>query len=135
MFKRNNYRKGVFLMPRGDGTGANGIRFNDEGRCGFLRREFSAWFMRIPPWQGSFGRGRGFYARGGGRGRRGFYGVPGWQRMSGLAYDGHTHKLRRLRAEQEAEMLKNESDNLRRQLEDVQNRIASLKKVRSGTGE
>ncbi len=135
MFKRNNYRKGVFLMPRGDGTGPMGFGSMTGRGAGFCAGNSVPGYANPVPGRGSFGRGRGFYARGGGRGRRGCYGVPGWQRMSGLAYDGAYSYAPEITPEQEAEMLKNESDNLRRQLEDVQNRIASLKKVRSGNGE
>jgi len=87
-----------------------------------------------------FGRGRGFYGRGGGRGRRNWYyatGLPGWQRASmGMpAFGGAYPYAPEMTPKQEMDILKNEADFLKKQLEDVQSRIETLEKVQTEKSE
>jgi hypothetical protein len=93
--------------------------------------------MNPIPGRGSwgFGHGRGGLGRGGGRGWRHWYyatGLPGWARigygmpaygMWPMPYD------QELAPEAEMEMLKEQSEILKSQLEDIQNRISTLEKA------
>jgi len=79
--------------------------------------------------------GRGYFGRGGGRGRRNcFYatGLPGWQRASmGMPAFGGTYPYTpEMSSKQEADILRNEAGFLKKQLEAIQGRIETLEKVK-----
>jgi hypothetical protein len=77
------------------------------------------------------GRGPGWYGRG--RGWRHWYqatGLPGWAR-AGYAYSGYANPCV---PEQEVEVLKQQAEALKVELEEIQNRIEFLEKSRKTTG-
>jgi len=90
---------------------------------------------------GYFGRGRGFFGRGGGRGWRNWYyatGLTGWQRalMRMPAFGGWVYPALypygpEITPKQEADILKNEATALKEQLEDIQSRIETLEKAQT----
>ena len=132
--------KGVFDMPRGDGTGPMGLGPMTGRAAGFCAGYNTAGYMNPIPGRGYAGTGRGFFGRGGGRGRRNWYyatGLPGWQRASmGMpAFGGAYPNAAEITADQEVDILKNEADILKRQLEDIQNRIEMLNKVQAKKSE
>ena len=104
-------------MPGFDGTGPRGAGPMTGGGRGFCAVPVSAG---ISPFAGRMLGGRGFLGRRGGRGHRHcFYatGRPGWARASyAVQYD----------SKDELTALKEESDMLKRELEDVQRRIVSM---------
>lgn len=107
-------------MPGFDRTGPIGMgpmTGGGRGFCASLRPGMAAQpFMR------------GFFGRGGGRGRRNWFyatGLPGWQRAaSGLPAFGWT-------AREGKEALKDQVEFLKGQLNELQNRIATLEKEES----
>jgi hypothetical protein len=81
--------------------------------------------------------GRGFFGRGGGRGRRNWYyatGVPGWARAQagypawgrGAAFYPHAPELT---PQKEAEMLKNQAQAMQEEMNRVNERIKELEKL------
>jgi hypothetical protein len=123
-------------MPRGDGTGPAGLG-PMTGRAAGYCAGYSMPGYTNPIFGGGFGRGRGFYGRGGGgRGFRNMYyatGLTGWQRasMGGPAFAGAYPYAGEVTPKQETDILKSEADLLKRQLEDIQGRIDSLEKAQS----
>ncbi|NLB34585.1 MAG: DUF5320 domain-containing protein [Elusimicrobia bacterium] len=84
---------------------------------------------------GGFGAGRGFgYARGGGGGwgyRNRYYasGVPGWAMEEGMyPADGPAYYPTEVTPEEEAEVLKRESDYLKEELKVITDRLKALEK-------
>ncbi len=132
--------KEVFNMPRGDGTGPVGLGPMTGRAAGFCAGYSAPGYMNSIPGRGYFGRGRGFYGRGGGRGWRNWYyatGLPGWQRASmGMPAFGGTYPYApEMTPKQEADILKNEADFFKKQLEDIQSRIETLEKVQAEKSE
>jgi hypothetical protein len=132
---KNQKSKGreVFDMPGGDGTGPVGLGPMTGRAAGFCVGYNVPGSMNLISGRGCFGMGRGFFGRGGGRGRRNRYyatGLPGWQRAStGMpAFGGVYPYAPEMTSEQEADILKNQADALKRQLEDIQGRIETLEK-------
>jgi hypothetical protein len=136
----NNKQEEVLDMPRGDGTGPTG-RGSMTGRAaGYCAGYDAPGYMNSVPGAGYFGRGRGSYGRGLGRGFRNRYyatGLFGWQRASmgmpdfvsaAYPYQGN------MTSEQEAGILKNEADVLKKQLDDINNRIEALEKTQTDQG-
>jgi hypothetical protein len=117
-------------MPRGDGTGPMGsgpMTGRGAGICaGFA---VPGYANQVPG--AGFARGRGFFGRGGQRGRRNWYyatGLTGWQR-AGLGFASVAQMnpyLSQVSPEQEADILKNEAEFLKKQLENIQQRIDNL---------
>ncbi len=114
-------------MPNFDGTGPMGQGSMTGGGRGYCAVPLSDKRQQFV--------GRGFYGRGGGRGR-GFRncfwatGLPGWMR-SGYAYptSGIYPYAPDLTPKQEMDMLKQNAEALKTQLEDIQNRIETLEKT------
>jgi len=132
--KNNDKGKEVFNMPRGDGTGPMGQGPMTGRAAGFCAGYNTPGYMSPIAGRGYAGIGRGFFSRGGGRGRRNWYyatGLPGWQRASmGMpAFGGAYPYAPEMTPKQEVDILKNESDFLRKQLEDIQGRIETLEKI------
>jgi hypothetical protein len=134
-------RKEVFGMPRGDGIGPMGLGPMTGRAAGFCAGYFAPGYMIPIPGRGYYGRGRGFFGRGGGRGWRNWYhatGLPGWQRASiGLpAFGGCVNPAlypygAEITPKQETNILKNQADFLKEQLEDIQSRIETSEKTQS----
>lgn len=132
--KNNEKRKGVFDMPRGDGTGPMGQGPMTGRAAGFCAGYNTPGYINPVSGRGYIGMGRGFFGRGGGRGKRNWYygtGLAGWQRASmGLpAFGGAYPYAPEMTPKQETDILKNEADILKKQLEDIQSRIETLEKV------
>ena len=110
-------------MPGYDGTGPRGQGSMTGGGRGYC----AVPAERVPA-GGFFRRGRG----GGGRGWRNWYyatGMPGWQRSAyGYpAYGGGTYSEPTV--DEEKEMLRSEAEALKKDLQDIQNRIQTLEKA------
>ncbi len=138
--KINNTGKGVFEMPRGDGTGPMGLGSMTGRAAGFCAGYNAPGYMNPISGRGYAGMGRGFFGRGGGRGRRNWFyatGVPGWQRatMGMPAFGGAYPYAPEVTPQQEVDILKNEADFLKKQLENIQGRIETLKKVETEKSE
>jgi len=129
-------------MPRGDGTGPAGqgpMTGRAAGYCaGYSTPGFANSFGGR-----FFGAGRGFFGGRGGRGRgyRNWYyatGLPGWQRYNaGMPAWGGTiapqvnpyigpYAGPALAPDQEKEMLAEQADILRQQIDDIQARLGEL---------
>jgi hypothetical protein len=129
--------KGVFDMPRGDGTGPMGLGPMTGRAAGFCAGYSMPGYANSVYGRGYSGQGRGSIGRGrgGGRGRRNWFyatGLPGWQRASmGMpAFGGaYPYDALEMTPKQEADNLKNEAAFLKKQLEDIQGRIETLEKV------
>ncbi|MBP7089194.1 MAG: DUF5320 domain-containing protein [Candidatus Omnitrophica bacterium] len=125
-------------MPRGDGTGPMGLGPMTGRAAGYCAG------YSVPGYVNPiFGRGRGFFGRGSGRGRgfRNWYyatGLPGWAR-GGYGYPAFDAGVNpysypygaEITPKQEADILKNEAIALKEQLEDIQSRIETLEKAQS----
>ena len=107
-------------MPGYDGTGPRGQGSMTGGGRGYCA---------VPAGRVPTGR---FFRRGGGRGWRNWYyatGMPGWQRSAyGYpAYGGGTYSEPTV--DEEKEMLRSEAEALKKDLQDIQNRIQTLEKA------
>jgi len=121
-------------MPGFDGTGPNGMGPMTGGGRGFC-----ASLPTGPTGSGVQSFKRGFFGRGGGRGRRNWFyatGLPGWQRAasgipafgrSGSPFGGGSYGPV-WTAQEEKEALKDQVEFLKNQLNELQNRIATLEK-------
>ncbi len=130
----NNTGKGVSDMPRGDGTGPMGLGPMTGRSAGFCAGYNAPGYMN-PIFGGYAGMGRGFFGRGGGRGRRNWFyatGVPGWQRATtGIpAFGGMYPYAPEITPKQEADILKKQADVIKKQLEDIQGRMEALEKIK-----
>lgn len=115
-------------MPGYDGTGPRGtgpMTGGGRGYCAVPAGRTGVGTVEGRPW-----------GRGGGRGWRNMYyatGMTGWQR-AGLGYPAYGGRAYPndpgFTAEEEKEMLKNEAEALKRELEEVQQRISLLEKER-----
>lgn len=128
-------------MPRGDGTGPMGLGPMAGRAAGYCAGYSMPGYANSILGRGYFGQGRGFFGRGGGRGRRNWYyatGLPGWQRASmGMPAFGGAYPYNgpEMTPKQEANILKNEADFLKQQLEDIHGRIETLEKSQAEKSE
>jgi hypothetical protein len=134
-----NIGKGVFDMPRGDGTGPMGLGPMTGRGAGYCAGYATPGYVNPVPSRG-FGRGFGSFGRGAGRGRRNWYyatGLTGWQRASmGIPSVGGIYPYPpEVTPKEEMDILKNEADLLKKQLEDVQSRIEGLGKIQTEKNE
>lgn len=113
-------------MPRGDGTGPWGMGPMTGRAAGYCAGYNVPGFANAGRGSG-FGRGRGFWGRGGGYGwRNRFYatGQPGWMRFT-----GPDMPMQAPNPEMEKQVLKNQAEALQAELTAVQERLANLEKV------
>ena len=136
-------------MPRGDGTGPMGQGPMTGRAAGYCAGYSVPGYMNPIPGRGFFGWRGGFYGRGGGRGagrgggrgRRNWYyatGLPGWQRaeMGMPAFGGGVNPDfypygAEITPRQEADILRNQADILKKELEDIHSRIEVLEKAQA----
>ena len=109
-------------MPRGDGTGPQGLgpmTGRGAGYCaGYNRPGYTNFSMR----------GRGFFGRGGGYGWRNWArttGIPGWQRaqMDLPSWGGQFYQPSQT---QEKEMLDQQKDILNREIKEMKDEIQAI---------
>jgi hypothetical protein len=122
-------------MPRGDRTGPAGMGSVTGRGVGYCAGYGAPGYANPEPGFGR-GRGRGWWGaspawRGGGRGWRHSYyatGMPGWARYSyppAWAYGPYGPPATE---EQETELLKDQADVLKRELEAITQRLEELEK-------
>jgi len=118
-------------MPRGDGTGPMGQGPMTGRAAGYCAGYPTPGYMN--PVVGGYGWGRGG-GRGRGRGGRGF----GWGRGQGWGWQNpyaapyavpYAAPYYEPTANQERDMLKEQSELLRQELQDIQDRIKTLEKA------
>jgi hypothetical protein len=124
------YRKEVNAMPRGDRTGPAGMGPTTGRGWGYCAGYDALGYASLAPGFGR-GRSRGWrgagpgWGGGGGRGWRHWYhatGLPGWARY------GYPSAWPSMSEEQEVELLKNQAEALRREMEAVTKRLEDLEK-------
>ncbi len=116
-------------MPFGDRTGPQGLGPRTGRGAGYCSGFSGPGYMNPVPGRGFFGFGRGRGGRwfGRGRGWRNWYwatGIPGWARGG----YGFSRFAPGLTAEEEIDILRDEAEYLKQQLNDVQNRMSTLEK-------
>ena len=122
-------------MPRGDGTGPAGMGPMTGRAAGYCAGYQVPGFMNPAGGRGFWGRPRGFFGRGGGRGHRHWYyatGMPGWAR-AGYGYPAMppyvpaagTPALT-ITAEEEIEALKQQAEFFNESLAQINKRIEQL---------
>jgi len=117
-----------FTMPGGDGTGPVGMGPMTGRAAGFCAGYSAPGYANPVGGRGYFGRGRGFWDRGGGRGWRNWFnatGIPGWAR-AGYGFSGPVAPT--VTAEQEVEGLKQQAEFLQNSLSHINERIEQLEK-------
>jgi len=135
-----NIGKGVGDMPRGDGTGPMGLGPMTGRAAGYCAGYSMPGYANPVFGKGFSGRGIGSFGRGAGRGRRNWYyatGLAGWQRVSmGMPAFGSVYPYApEVAPKEEMDILKNEADFLKKQLEDIQGRIENLGKIQAEKSE
>lgn len=110
-------------MPGGDGTGPAGMGPMTGRAAGYCAG------YRVPGYANPVGGRRPFgFGRGAGRGFRNRYyatGVPGWRRAP-YGWDAPQGYYAQPDSQEEMQFLRDQADFLKKQLEDVQNRISTL---------
>lgn len=128
-------------MPFGDRTGPLCLVPMTGRRAGYCSGFGMPGYTNPVPGRGWFvfgrgwGRGRGWF--GGGRDWRHWYwatGLPGWAR-AGYGYQPFWCYPYAPTAKEEIDILRDEAEFLKKELEEVQNRINTLEKARSQEGE
>ena len=126
--KIKNSKKGEITMPRGDGTGPNGMGTMTGRAAGFCAGFNAPGFVNPAVGRGrgmGFGRGRGF--GGGGRGFRNRFcatAMPGCMR-----YGANPVQFQEPNPESEKEYLKNQAKAIESELEAVKKRLGELETV------
>ena len=122
-------------MPGGDRTGPVGMGPMTGRAAGLCAGSSVPGYGNPVGGRGTFGCGRGFGARGGGRGRRNrFYatGLPGWQRAGyGMPAYGGAPFAPDLTVQQKQEGLKGQAEYLEDVLNGVKKRIEELESQKS----
>lgn len=121
-------------MPFGDRTGPQGLGPRTGRGAGYCSGFGMPGSMNPVPGGSGFGlgRGRGIGCRwfGGGRGWRNWYretGLPRWER-AGYGYHGSYAYGAGLTVDEEMDFLKNQAGFLKKQLDEIENRISTLEK-------
>ena len=122
-------------MPRGDGTGPNGLGSRTGRAVGFCTGNAVPGYMNPVMGRGGFGRGSGGFSRGGGRGFRNMYrttGLPGWIRYSmgypvwGSGISTYS-SAQPIAPEQEAVALKTQAKLMQEDLKALNERIQEMR--------
>jgi len=121
-------------MPGGDRTGPAGMGPRTGRGAGYCSGYPVPGYANPVAGRGvGFGRGRGFWGGGGGRGWRNWYyatGLTGWQRTGGAwPWAAPAMPTR----EQELDGLKGQAEDLEDTLEGIRKRIAEIEAQKSGT--
>jgi hypothetical protein len=127
-------------MPFGDRTGPQGLGPRTGRGAGYCSGFTGPGYMNPVLGRGWFGYGRG-WGRGLGRGWRNRYwatGLAGWAR-AGYDYPpfagaGYPYGPE-FTAKEEIDILKDQSDFFKQQLDDIQNRISTLEKAQAERSE
>ena len=123
-------------MPYGDGTGPNGLGPMTGRGAGYCAGYGTPGYMNPIPGRGYFAGGRGFFGRGGGRGRRNRYyatGLPGWYRAGVGLPAGGAYPFspfgQELSPRDEAAFLKEETAAMEKEMNELNRRIVELEKI------
>ena len=124
-------------MPFGDGTGPQGFGPMTGRGAGYCAGYSMPGYMNPACGRGFWGRSRGWFGHGGGRGqghRHWFFatGMPGWARAGygGPGYGPAAYPFaQEMTAKDEMNMLKDQAKFLQDQLKDIQERISTLEKA------
>lgn len=125
--QKKNIRKGVLVMPRGDGTGPAGMGPMTGRAAGYCAGYNTAGFMNPYGGRGFAGRGAGM---GRGRGYRNAYyatGLPFWARYP-VSPAGAEPYYAEAAPVDEMDQLKQQADALKQQLDQIQARMEELGK-------
>jgi len=112
-------------MPRGDRTGPAGMGPRTGRGAGYCAGYDVPGYANAVPGRG-YGRGGGW---GGGWGWRHWYratGLPGWVRFGGMPMWGPAPAYAGPTAQQEMDMLKQQAQGLKAELDAINERIAAL---------
>lgn len=117
-------------MPFGDRTGPLGYGPRTGRAMGYCTGFPGPGSMNPVPGQGwfGFGRGQGRGWFGGGRGWRNCYwvtGLPGWARYGYTPFWGYPYAPT---AKEEMDILRAQAEFLRKEMDEIQNRISTLEK-------
>ena len=117
-------------MPGGDRTGPLGMGSMTGRAAGYCAGYNVPGHVNPIPGRRFFGRGRGWFGRGGGRGLgRGYFsrGFPGWGYYGAPVYPNPSE----LNPEEEVSLLKEDAKVLKEQLKELQGYIDTLEKAKS----
>jgi hypothetical protein len=123
-------------MPRGDGTGPQGLGSMTGRAAGYCGGSGTPGYANAAPGRpfgGGFGRGLGFRGAGFGSGGRGYRcrffanGLPGWNRVG-----AYSAQFQGTNPEIEKQVLRNQADALESELESIKKRLAQFDKGSSG---
>ena len=122
-------------MPGGDRTGPAGMGPMTGRAAGFCAGYPVPGYMNPTGARGFGGRGRGFWARGGGRGWRNWFyatGLPGWARAGQPTWAGAPFNpaVPTIEPEQELAGLKHQAEYLRNSLDEINERIKELENIK-----
>ena len=119
-------------MPYGDRTGPQGLGPRTGRGAGYCSGFPGPGSMNPASGRGFFGFGRGRGSRGLGRGCgwRNCYWAPGFPGRARGGY-GFSHFAGGYTAEEEMDILRDEAEYLRQQLNDIQNRMSTLEGSRT----
>jgi hypothetical protein len=123
-------------MPFGDRTGPQGLGPRTGRGAGYCSGFPGPGSMNPVPGRGflGFGRGRGSRGFGGGRGWGNCYWATGFPGRAWGGY-GFSRSAAGFTAEEEMDILRDEAEYLKQQLNDIQNRMSTLEKSRAKQGE
>ena len=125
-------------MPRGDGTGPNGMGPMTGRAAGYCAGYSVPGYANPSFGRGGWGRGRGWGGgRGAGRGWRGGYYAADASSWAGAGYGNPAFAGQpyaapyapQLTTKQERDILKDQAQMLKQELEDIQSRISTLEKA------
>ena len=123
-------------MPYGDRTGPQGLGPRTGRGAGYCSGFSGPGSMNPASGRGIFGFGRGRGSRGVGRGRgwRNCYRATGFPGRGRGGY-GFSSSAAGFTDEEEMDILRDEAEYLRQQLNDIQSRMSTLEKSRAKQGE
>lgn len=109
-------------MPRGDGTGPNGMGSMTGRAAGYCVGYNVPGYANFAGRRGFYGYGRGWFGRGARRGWRNQYYATGLNRWARGYYGRDLEPT----AEEEMQMLREQAEVLKQNLDDIQSRISTL---------